>query len=86
MSGRFRFACASCGHGRRRVYWSDDKRERLLARCLDCGANFNGSGQWLPLEWAQNSARGLSIEVDPCASHRHGHGKCNHVNQGELGL
>lgn len=82
---RYRFRCAVCGDGRKTVYWSDSRRERLLARCL-CGANFHGPGIWLPLEWATSSVRGLSVEVDPHADHSHGHGKCDRVEQGTLPL
>lgn len=81
---RFKFRCAACGDGRRAIYWSDEKRERLLARCAICGANFNGPGVWLPLEWATNSARGLLIELDPHRGHGHGHSRCPGIEQGVL--
>ena len=81
---RFRFACICCGDGRRSVYWSDDSRTRLLHRCQRCGANFNGAGIWLPLQWATNSARGLTVDVDPHADCAHGHGPHSNPNQGGL--
>lgn len=83
---RYRFACAACGDGRRTVYWSDARRERLLARCNACRANFNGPGMWLPKEWATSSVRGLTVGVDPCAECGHGHGPCLGAKQGSLGL
>lgn len=69
-------ACASCGGGSKRAYWGNEKRLHVISRCLDCGANYLGPGRWLPRAWATKSAKGLALEVDPHASHRHGHGPC----------
>lgn len=60
-----RRTCCSCGGTRRRAYWETEARCCVIARCLDCGANFNGDGAVLPPSWAQSSARGLSLELDP---------------------
>lgn len=62
-----RRTCIGCGSTRRRAYWADATRAAVLARCLDCGENFNGPGIFLPPEWATSSARGLTVEVDPKA-------------------
>jgi hypothetical protein len=68
-----RRSCAHCGHDKSRAYWSDDRRERVIGRCLSCGANFHGTGVWLPSAWAMHSVRGLSMEIDPHAKCLHGH-------------
>lgn len=67
---KYRATCLVCGGCRKRAYWSDERRDRVLARCLDCGANFNGPGVWLP---ASSTGHALALEVDPHAgcAHRH---------------
>lgn len=62
-----RRTCAGCGGTKRRAYWADATREQVLARCLECGANFNGEGVFLPVLWAQQSVLGLQLTVDPKA-------------------
>lgn len=69
--------CKTCGSTQRRAYWSNAKRERVLARCIDCGANPHGAGFWLPLDFAIRGARGPSLEVDPHLTCSHGHGPCS---------
>lgn len=67
---RYRAACLVCGGTRRRAFWATEAREQVLARCLDCAANFHGPGVWLPLG---STSVALSLEVDPHAgcAHRH---------------
>jgi hypothetical protein len=63
----FRRTCIGCGGTKRRAYWASSKREQVLARCLDCGVNFNGEGVFLPSLWATSSVMGLEMQVDPKA-------------------
>lgn len=58
-----RRTCDVCGGTRRKAFWVDATRAAMLARCLDCGANFNGPGVLLPLEWAGPAA--LMMLIDP---------------------
>lgn len=60
-----RRTCIGCGGTKRRAYWANTARSAVIARCLECGVNFNGPFVTLPPSWAQSSVRGLSIEVDP---------------------
>ena len=60
-----RRTCICCGGTRRRAYWSDAAFSSVIARCRDCGANFNGDGVTLPSSWATSSVRGLTVTVDP---------------------
>jgi hypothetical protein len=60
-----RRTCADCGGTRRRAFWRDAALSAVIARCRDCGANFNGDGVTLPPTWATSSALGLSLVVDP---------------------
>jgi len=58
-----RRTCCGCGGTRRRAFWATIERAGVIARCLDCGANFNGDGVFIPLEWAGPAA--LMMLVDP---------------------
>jgi hypothetical protein len=65
--------CVSCKSTATRAFWDTEKRERVIGRCLECGANFHGPDVFLPPDWAQSSARGIFLEVDPHAACEHGH-------------
>lgn len=58
-----RRTCICCGGTRRKAYWTDVTRAAVIARCLDCGANFNGDGVLLPMEWLGPAA--LAMPIDP---------------------
>ncbi len=81
-----RHTCAACGGGSKKAYWDTEERQRVVARCIDCGANFNGPGHWVPSAWAKHSPRGLDITVDPHASHQHGHSRCAGMDKRQISL
>lgn len=58
-----RRTCCGCGSTRRVAYWTGAERSAVIARCRDCGANFNGEGVTLPMEWLGPAA--LLMAVDP---------------------
>lgn len=76
--------CVVCGSTDGKAFWSDAARTHVIRRCKDCGANALGAGRWLPKVFAERSAIGLVLAVDPHATHAHGHSKCNHVEQRRL--
>jgi hypothetical protein len=76
--------CVECGSTSGKAFWASQQRQHVIRRCKDCGANALGPGRWLPKDWAERSAIGVVLAVDPHAPHQHGHGKCNHVEQGRL--
>jgi hypothetical protein len=78
---RWKAECVSCRGEGKRPYWSDEKRDRVLARCCVCGANFHGPGMWLP---KPSLERAIELGVDPCAKCGHGHGPHVDVRQGVL--
>jgi hypothetical protein len=73
-----RSSCAWCGGPGQHVFWSDASKARAISRCDDCGGNFNGPGFWVGISAATGS------DVDPHATHSHGHGKCVDPRQLEL--
>ncbi len=81
-----RQTCANCEGESKCAYWSFGQAAHLLARCTDCGANFHGPGQWLPKEWGESSARGLTIQKDPHSEHGHGHGPCDMMDKRQMSL
>lgn len=75
------FKCGGDGH---KPYFATTNRERILARCTNCGGNFHGPGFWLP----KVSGAAL-LEVDPHADCKHGHGPhlaVDGLRQGALDL
>jgi hypothetical protein len=58
-----RRTCDVCGGTRRKAYWVNEKREEVIARCLDCGQLFYGPGVTLPLEHLGPAA--LAMPIDP---------------------
>ena len=76
---KYRQSCIDCGGSEKVPCYHDERRDKLLVRCGECRCNFHGPGVWIPLEWAHKSPRGLSIDVDPCLGHGHGHGRCDRI-------
>lgn len=62
-SSTLRRTCDVCGGTRRKAFWVDETREAVIARCLDCGQNFNGPAVMLPIEWLGPAA--LAMPIDP---------------------
>ncbi len=78
--------CSVCGeYDRPAVVWSNEKQERMLRRCKNCFANFDGAGIWLPLKFVPLHIQ-MEIPFDPCHNHSHGHAACEARDKRQMKL
>lgn len=77
MTGKYRANCNTCGSNAKRCHWADPDNGAVIARCRECGANFDGPGVRRPLELFARTPAGLSLTPDPhYGSCAHGDDSC----------